>query len=277
MGSVDLRSGVGPCGVRLVGSELLDRHDPSEPSQRFASTSFGIGSTSTSTSSSTSSNSIGPMVSASLSVRRVRPPRVSPRRQRRLSHPANGQCPVGTGAQLVVFTDTTGVHDACRHREGWTCNGNYGADGSGGLVITPRRQAVPANVDVGWHPASGSPAQAIVGYRDRCQQHAGCGARVCALQRSSCGDPAGPGQTAPASNPHKRGSALPRSTDVAFEDPAGVSGTASHRVVRIPANGVVLYQPKPSESSAYLATCTLPSAQHDLCTAVLNHFVSLYD
>ena len=43
-----------------------------------------------------------------------------------------------------------------------------------------------------------------------------------------------------------------------------------------PANGVVLYQPKPTEPTAYLATCTLPAAQQDLCTAVLNQFVATF-
>ena len=43
-----------------------------------------------------------------------------------------------------------------------------------------------------------------------------------------------------------------------------------------PANGVGLYQPKPTEPTAYLATCTLPASQQDLCTAVLNHFVATF-
>ena len=43
-----------------------------------------------------------------------------------------------------------------------------------------------------------------------------------------------------------------------------------------PANGVALYQPKPTEATAYLATCTLPAAQQDLCTAVLNQFVATF-
>ncbi len=43
-----------------------------------------------------------------------------------------------------------------------------------------------------------------------------------------------------------------------------------------PANGIVLYQPKPTEATAYLATCTLPAAQQDLCTAVLNQFVATF-
>ena len=43
-----------------------------------------------------------------------------------------------------------------------------------------------------------------------------------------------------------------------------------------PANGIVLYQPKATEATAYLATCTLPAAQQDLCTAVLNQFAATF-
>ena len=62
-----------------------------------------------------------------------------------------------------------------------------------------------------------------------------------------------------------------------FEDPAGVAGDGMPSGGTNPANGVMLYLPSwPGRSAAYLATCTLPATQHDVCTAVLNHFVSLY-
>jgi hypothetical protein len=61
-----------------------------------------------------------------------------------------------------------------------------------------------------------------------------------------------------------------------FEDPPGVFGDGIPSGGRYAANGVVLYQPGSSEPTALLATCTLPSSQRDVCTAVLNHFVSQY-
>ena len=58
--------------------------------------------------------------------------------------------------------------------------------------------------------------------------------------------------------------------------PAGRGGGRVSLGGQNAANGVVLYQPKPTESTAYQATCTLPAAQQDLCTAVLNHFVATF-
>jgi hypothetical protein len=38
----------------------------------------------------------------------------------------------------------------------------------------------------------------------------------------------------------------------------------------------VLYRPKPTEPTAYQATCTLPAPQQDLCTAVVGQFVATF-
>ena len=64
--------------------------------------------------------------------------------------------------------------------------------------------------------------------------------------------------------------------EAGFEDPAGVAGDGIPSGGLNPANGVLLYLPAQGDASAYLATCTLPAARHDVCTAVLNHFVALY-
>jgi hypothetical protein len=66
------------------------------------------------------------------------------------------------------------------------------------------------------------------------------------------------------------------SIQVGFQDPAGVAGVGSPSGGQNPANGIVLYQPKPTEATAYQATCTLPAAQQDLCTAVLNQFAATF-
>ncbi len=49
------------------------------------------------------------------------------------------------------------------------------------------------------------------------------------------------------------------SVEVGFQDPPGVAGAGLPSGGQNPANGVVLYQPNPSEATAYLATCTLPA------------------
>jgi hypothetical protein len=61
-----------------------------------------------------------------------------------------------------------------------------------------------------------------------------------------------------------------------FEDPPGVAGDGIPSGGQYPANGMLLYEPKSTRPSASLATCALPQGQHDVCTAVLNHFVALY-
>jgi hypothetical protein len=66
------------------------------------------------------------------------------------------------------------------------------------------------------------------------------------------------------------------SVAVGFQDPPGVAGVGFPSGGQNPANGVGLYQPKPTEPTAYLATCTLPASQQGLCTAVLNHFVATF-
>jgi hypothetical protein len=183
--------------------------------------------------------------------------------------------PSGQAAHLVVFADTQGIMRLVAPK-GWTCRATYGADGSGGLVITPPGEAVPANVDTGWHPASGSATQAIVGYETGASPVQGA-ALVCALfTAAAAATQQGLGQNCAHARPARESVSTTTSTEAAFEDPAGVSGNGIPSGGANPANGVVLYQPKAGESSAYIATCTLPTAQHDVCTAVLNHFVSLY-
>ncbi len=66
------------------------------------------------------------------------------------------------------------------------------------------------------------------------------------------------------------------SVAVGFQDPPGVAGIGFPSGGQNPANGVALYQPKTTEASAYLATCTLPAAQQDLCAAVVNQFVATF-
>lgn len=160
-------------------------------------------------------------------------------------------------------------------KDGWTCHGLYGADGSGGLLISPTGEPVPGDPDAGWHLAASSSIEAIVGYETGASPVIGAtlacplfGAAATVYQQSfakSC-----------AARPSQEGVTTISAVAQGFEDPAGVSGDGIPSGGQHAANGVVLYQPKPDESSASIATCTLPAAQHDVCTAVLNHFVALY-
>lgn len=158
---------------------------------------------------------------------------------------------------------------------GWTCHGGYGADGSGGLLISPVGEPVPSDPDAGWHLAGSSPIQAIVGYETGGSSVIGAtlacplfgAAATVYMQSFSRSCPTHPSEetVAPIS-----------AVADGFEDPAGVTGDGIPSGGQNVANGVVLYQPKPNEPTAYIATCTLDDSQHDLCTAVLNHFISSY-
>ena len=42
---------------------------------------------------------------------------------------------------------------------GWTCNGTYGADGSGTLALTPVGTSLPAETGTTWHLPATSPSR----------------------------------------------------------------------------------------------------------------------
>ena len=127
-----------------------------------------------------------------------------------------------------------------------------------------------------WQLAASSPTQAIVAMESGASPVQGA-ALVCplfsaaqAVQQQNVGRACLPAGT---SREH-----VTRISSVAmgFGDPPGVVGVGFPSGGQNPAYGVGLYQPKPTEPTAYLVTCTLPASQHDLCTAVLNHFVATF-
>ena len=183
--------------------------------------------------------------------------------------------PAAAAANLVVYADDNGFMMMVGPK-GWTCHAAYGADGSGGLLISPTGESVPSDPDGGWHLPASSSAQAIVGYEVGAStvQAAGLAcplfSAAIAVYQQTFGHACTPHPTAESV-------AGTGSTEAGFVDPAGVAGDGMPSGGTNPANGVMLYLPSgPGGSAGYLATCTLPVAQHDVCTAMLNHFVSLY-
>jgi hypothetical protein len=185
--------------------------------------------------------------------------------------------PAAAAANLVVYGDDNGIMMMIGPK-GWTCHAAYGADGSGGLLISPVGESVPSDPDSGWHLPASSTAQAIVGYEVGVSpvQAAGLAcplfSAAAALYKQTFGHACTPRPTAESAV-----ATGPTGAGVAFEDPAGVAGDGRPSGGTNPANGVLLYLPSwPGRAAAYLATCTLPAAQHDVCTAVLNDFTGLY-
>jgi hypothetical protein len=176
---------------------------------------------------------------------------------------------------LGVYSDEAGRVMLVGPTVGWTCTGSFGADGSGIMALAPVGTSVPLNGGSTWHLAAGSPTQAIVvmesggstvqGAELACPLFAEAQAAVQRYLGQPC-----------AGGPSQEKVTKISAVAAGFQDPAGVAGTGYPSGGQNPANGVGLYQPKSSEATAYLATCTLPAAQQDLCTAVLNQFVATY-
>lgn len=154
---------------------------------------------------------------------------------------------------------------------GWSCSADYGADGSGGVQVYPPGQADPNEQDP---PAS---AEGIVG-----TQNGGC--LGCAVTQASPLFASAQSQCE-SQFPFDSGAcpSLPagESTEpiepgvVGFLDPPGVAGDGVPSGGNYPANGVATFQ-SGGETTSYLDTCTLPSSDQALCTAVLDNFVQLY-
>jgi hypothetical protein len=157
---------------------------------------------------------------------------------------------------------------------GWTCSGNFGADGSGIMALAPVGTTVPISATT-WHLPSSSPAQAIVAQESGASPVQGA-ALVCPLfSEAQAAAQQDLGKPCAGATSQEHPSRL-SSVAVGFEDPAGVAGIGFPSGGQNPANGIALYQPKANEPTAYLATCTLPPVQQGLCTAVLNHFVATF-
>ena len=182
--------------------------------------------------------------------------------------------PADETVNLVLYGDDAGIMMLVGP-SGWTCHGSYGADGSGGLVISPVGEAVPSDPDVGWHLSASSSDEAIVGYETGGSPVEGA-ELACPLFESAAAvvkQDLGRGCAAP--RPIKETSTGSMSGEVAFEDPTGVTGDGIPSGGQDPANGVMLYRPKQGEPTTSLATCTLPASQRDVCSAVLTHFSAL--
>jgi Domain of unknown function (DUF4850) len=195
-----------------------------------------------------------PVVSCPTSSGVVRPAVPSPRSR-------SVVVPQALAGKLSVYADTQGVMELVGPK-GWTCTASYGADGSGGITV---------------HPLGGgpSPRSAIVG--SETSACVGCALdQACRLfpsaaraLRSDLGE-ACPIRRAAAERVVRIAAGI-----VAFEDPPGVKGTGALSGGQYPAYGVMTYHP-PAPDGSWQETCTLPSSDKSLCTAVLNSFVSWY-
>jgi Domain of unknown function (DUF4850) len=170
--------------------------------------------------------------------------------------------PQALAGKLSVYADTQGIMELVGPK-GWTCTASHGADGSDGITVHP-------------HGEGASPRSAIVGSQTSACVGCALDQACCRLfpsaaraLRSDLGE-ACPIRRAPAEMVVRIAAGI-----VAFEDPPGVEGTGVPSGGQYPADGVMTYHPSAPDGS-WQETCTLPSSDKGLCTAVLNTFVSWY-
>lgn len=156
---------------------------------------------------------------------------------------------------------------------GWSCSAEVGADGSTGVDAYPPGSSAPST-----GPFQSSSAEAVVGSdTGGCE---GCSVSEAAplfpVAAAKCSSQFGSSATsvcrkAPTSEQHDQISG----TVVGFLDPPGIAGDGVPSGGPYPANGVMIFTTGAS-GGTWLETCTLPDADHALCTASLNTFVGLY-
>ena len=184
--------------------------------------------------------------------------------------PTTSESVPGTLAeQLAVYTTQDGSMKVLGPT-GWTCTATVGADGSTKVGVYPPGQGDPNS-----QPFQTSSAQAVLG-----SQSGGC--EGCAVTQASplfvtaASDCAAQFQgnvcsTKPsAESVEQIGNGV-----VGFLDPPGVAGSGNPSGGPYPANGVMTYHTS-NFTRSYVDTCTLPSSDHALCTAILNNFVQSY-
>jgi Domain of unknown function (DUF4850) len=170
--------------------------------------------------------------------------------------------PRALAGHLSVYTDNQGIM-ALVGPKGWTCTAAYGADGSGGVGVQPpgaKSSSPPA--------ITGSETSACAG----CTLDQACVLFTNAQQtlRTLYDN-----EPCPARRPAAETVVSVASGIKAFDDPPGVKGDGQLSGGQDPANGVMTYHPS-AQAGSWLETCTLPSNEKDLCTAILNAFISWY-
>ncbi len=177
---------------------------------------------------------------------------------------------------LALYSDLTGALMLVGPAVGWTCTGSFGADGSGMMVLAPVGTSVPAGYGTAWHLPALSPTQAIVALESGGSTVQGAALACPLFSAAKATTQEDLGKGCATTSPPQEHAVTASSIQVGFKDPAGVAGVGFPSGGQNAASGVMLYQPKPTEPTAYEVTCTLPAAQVDLCSAALSYFAAKF-
>ncbi|MCW3036859.1 MAG: hypothetical protein JWM17_2171 [Actinobacteria bacterium] len=180
--------------------------------------------------------------------------------------------PAALAGRLSAYTDQAGTVFTIAP-QGWQCAGAVAADGSSSVMVVPpgaSTQPFPRGFTV-----DGREGVATSG-TSACR---GCTYDlVCPLLADAADAPLYP----PCSHvpPPAESVTHPSATAVGFQDPPGVAGDGAPSGGAYPANGVIVFHPptpNPDAETGFIETCTLPEADHALCTAALNDFLRRYE
>ena len=181
--------------------------------------------------------------------------------------------PAGLRNQVSVYADGGGIFEIVAP-SGWSCRAVDAADGSASIIASPMARSIPASGPTGWKLSHGDPTLAVTAQETSacfgCTMDLACALFPAAGQEL---------QTTYGYTCHAR----PRAelvyaisgSQMGFEDPPDVAGTATPSGGADPADGVMTYY-GPNAGGSWTETCTLPPADHALCTASLNEFLALY-
>jgi hypothetical protein len=173
----------------------------------------------------------------------------------------------GAGSRLSFYGDDEGLLHIIGPR-GWACQAGVGVDGDVIVNVFPRGEIKGQDV----LPAS---AEAVSGSLEfnchGCALDEACPLFPAAKRLDGTDDQGGC-----SPRPGREVVYRVSPTIVAFLDPPWVKGDGYPSGGPYPANGVMSYLSDEDSAHTYWETCTLPTADHGLCTVALNEFLSLY-
>lgn len=185
----------------------------------------------------------------------------------------NEMVPPGLAGTLVIYSDSMGIMKLLGP-PGWGCSAAVGADGSGGVTITPTKSGIRTNSDgalsadstveeINGSQTGGATGQAL---------SQACSLFAAAQKRWDVN-----GQKCYPTKPASEQVLRLNQNSVEFIDSPHVHGNGYPSGGAYSATGVVTFYPHSwQEPQSWIETCVLPPNEQSICSATLSNFVSAY-